>query len=193
MHGQLHVKEGCLWLDLMWSPDVSMHVSVTGVFVIVEHGQDVLTNVAFAPSLSFLCIFCVLVLALISPSFALSGVCVCAYVSQCLYISLKVLFVCFQSCDCDLGLTPSSIHVSIMSQKHLPVFTSCLTLNRNSQCKLDDCLLKSRLHKQIEPLDQVPHDILSLSYLWLCFCLSVSRFITPGGGQGDPFSVKEAR
>lgn len=34
----------------------------------------------------------------------------------------------------------------------------------------------SRLHKQIEPLDQVPGDILSLSYLWLPLCPSCVTF-----------------
>lgn len=34
----------------------------------------------------------------------------------------------------------------------------------------------SRLHKQKEPLDQVPGDILSLSYLWLPLCLSCVTF-----------------
>lgn len=60
-------------------------MSLTGVFVIVEHGQDVLTNVAFAPSLSFLCIFCVFVLALISLFVALPGVRVLACFGVCPY------------------------------------------------------------------------------------------------------------
>lgn len=85
MHGQLHVKEGCLWLDLIQSPDVSMHVSLTNVFVIVQHGQDVLTNVTFAPSLSFLCVFCVLFLALICLSVPLWCVCVLACLGVCTY------------------------------------------------------------------------------------------------------------
>lgn len=67
MHGQLHVKESWLWVDLMRSPDVRMHVSLAGVLVAVQHGQNV-RHVVFSPSLSFLCIFYVLVPALISLS-----------------------------------------------------------------------------------------------------------------------------
>lgn len=56
-------KRAWLWVVSVRSPDVCMHVSLTGVIVAVEHGQDV-RHVAFPP-LSFLCIFCVLVPALI--------------------------------------------------------------------------------------------------------------------------------
>lgn len=85
------------------------------LIVVVQHGQALRTNVAFAPSLSFLCIFCVLVLAL-------SGV------RRCLCTVLKVLIVCFQSRDCALGSAPSSSHVSIVSPKRWPDLTGRLVL-----------------------------------------------------------------
>lgn len=87
-------KRAWLWLVSLRSPDVRMHVSLTGVIVAVEHGQDV-RHVAFPP-LSFLCIFRVLVPALIPLclSVCLSLVCVC----WC----FLVLFVCFHSCGCAL-------------------------------------------------------------------------------------------
>lgn len=87
MHGQLHVKESWLWVDLMRSPDVCMHVSLDGVLVAVQHGQDV-RHVAFSPSLSFLCIFCVLVPALISP-------CPSVCLSFCLSLSGVCMLACF--------------------------------------------------------------------------------------------------
>lgn len=93
MHGQLHVKESWLWVDLMRSPDVRMHVSLTGVLVAVQHGQDV-RHVAFSPSpsLSFLCILSVLVPANLSlcPSVSLSLWCVCA----CMFVGVIKGLVC---------------------------------------------------------------------------------------------------
>lgn len=50
-------KRAWLWVVLVRSPDVRMHVSLTGVIVAVEHGQDV-RHVAFSSSflsLYFLC------------------------------------------------------------------------------------------------------------------------------------------
>lgn len=77
-------KRAWLWVVSVRSPDVCMHVSLTGVIVAVEHGQDV-RHVAFPP-LSFLCIFCVLVPALIplclSDCLSLVSVCVCLGVSR---------------------------------------------------------------------------------------------------------------
>lgn len=112
MHGQLHVTQGCLWVDLMRSPDVSVHVSLTGVLAEVEHDQDVLTHVAFAPSPSFVLFVCVS----LSLFVFLSGVCerVVAGLGVC-----RCAFVCFPSCVCASGLAPSLIHVPILSQKVL--------------------------------------------------------------------------
>lgn len=55
----------------------------------------------------------------------------------------------------------------------LKVLLNCLYQSMLARCL---CPLKSRLPKQTEPLDQVPGDILSLSYLWLPLCLPCVMF-----------------
>lgn len=64
------------------------------VCVFVVHGQGVHTNVYFAPSLSFLCIYCVLLLGLISLSVTLPGVYLCVCLHGSVFVRIIEGIVC---------------------------------------------------------------------------------------------------
>lgn len=70
-------KRAWLWVVSVRSPDVRMHVSLTGVTVAVEHGQDV-RHVAF--SSSFLSLYLLCPRPSSDPSLTVSGVSVCVLV-----------------------------------------------------------------------------------------------------------------